>query len=234
MYNIVTLDPSLISTALVVSDGNDFKMFNYCRKDSVHGKKDMTKWFKMANDHITYRFIEYRTFEDYSEGEIVKLKDYDKITDDIIIDIQENIDNSKPTKIAIEGFSYNSKNGDIIDLVTFSTLLRKKLYDQISTDITVFSPKSLKIESCKVTYPPINIGKKKEILEYRNNEGIAGGSFTKTEIFKSIIENKEFVDYWTEHCIENKDVIMSPKLIQKPYEDVNDAFILYKILKNQL
>ena len=119
MYNIVAIDPSLISTALVVGSGDTFKMFNYCKESKVYGKTGMNKWFKLAEQLVQYRFIEYREFKEYSEGELIKLKDYDKITDTIIKDILDNIDPSKPTKIGIEGFSYSSKNGSIIDLVTF-------------------------------------------------------------------------------------------------------------------
>jgi hypothetical protein len=38
--NIVTIDPSLISTAVIVNN----KMFNYCRKNNAFGKKGLTKW----------------------------------------------------------------------------------------------------------------------------------------------------------------------------------------------
>jgi len=89
--NIVAIDPSLISTALVVSSGDTFKIYNYCRESKVFGKKGITKWFKSAEEFVTYKFIEYREFEDYSEGELTKLKDYDKITDQIIEDILFNI-----------------------------------------------------------------------------------------------------------------------------------------------
>ena len=207
-YNIVTIDPSLISTALVVSSGDTFKMYNYCRESSAFGKKGITKWFGMAEQHITYKFIEYRSFKDYSEGELIKLKDYDKISDGIISDIKENIDPNKPTKIGIEGYSFSSTAGDIIDLVTFSTILRKKLFDLISEDITVLSPSTLKLESCKLTYPPINIGIKKEKWVYRNNIGISGGSFTKREMFLAIVENEIWEDYWTKHCKLSKTDVL--------------------------
>lgn len=231
-YNIVTIDPSLISTALVVSSGDTFKMYNYCRESSAFGKKGITKWFGMAEQYITYRFIEYRSFKDYSEGELIKLKDYDKISDIIIQDIQDNIDPNNPTKIGIEGYSFSS-TGDIIDLVTFSTILRKKLFDLISEDITVLSPSTLKLESCKLTYPPINIGIKKEKWVYRNNIGISGGSFTKTEMFLTIVENEVWEDYWTKHCKLSKTDILGIAKIPKPYEDVNDAFLIYKYLEKQ-
>jgi hypothetical protein len=232
--NIVAIDPSLISTALVVSSGDTFKIYNYCRESSAFGKSGIKKWFKLAEQFVNYKFIEYREFEDYSEGELTKLKDYDKITDDIIKDILDNIDSSKPTKIGIEGYSFSSTAGDIIDLVTFSTLLRKKLFDEISEDITVLSPSTLKLESCKLTYPPIikEIGGKNPRQEFiwRNSIGVSGGKFTKTEMFMSIVENENWDDYWTNHCKLSKSDITSIATIPKPYEDINDSFLIFKYL----
>ena len=117
--NIVAIDPSLISTALVVSSGDSFKMYNYCRESKAFGKKGITKWFGLAEQYVNYKFIEYREFQDYSEGELTKLKDYDKITDQIIDDILVNIDNTKETVVGIEGYNFGAQVGDLIDLVTF-------------------------------------------------------------------------------------------------------------------
>ena len=234
-YNIVAIDPSLISTALVVSSGDTFKIYNYCRESKVMGKKGMTKWFKLAEQYITYKYVNYRDFADYSEGELVKLKDYDVVTDQIIEDILENIDLKKPTKVGIEGYNFGAQVGDLIDLVTFSTLLRKKLYDKISKDILVLSPSTLKLESCKLTYKPIitEIGKKKKNIkeEWRNNIGISGGKFTKNDIYLAIIENENLNDFWAKHCKSIKDDLIGISTIPKPYEDVDDAFVLYHILK---
>lgn len=231
--NIVSIDPSLISTALIVNG----KFFNYCRESKAYGKTGMTKWFKMAEPFVKYRFIEYREFADYSEGELVKLKDYDLITDMIIKDILDNINRSFPTKIGIEGYSFGAQVGDLIDLVTFSTLLRKKLFDQVSEDILVLSPSTLKLEACKLTYSPIikEIGgkKKRQELIWKNNIGISGGKFTKVDMFLAIIENSEFGDDWSIHCKSIKSDILSVKDIQKPYEDCNDAYLIYKHLQKK-
>jgi hypothetical protein len=233
--NIVAIDPSLISTALVVSSGDTFKIYNYCRESKVFGKKGITKWFKSAEEFVTYKFIEYREFEDYSEGELTKLKDYDKITDQIIEDILFNIDKSKETKIGIEGYNFGAQVGDLIDLVTFSTLLRKKLFDQVSEDIWVMSPSTLKLESCKFSYEPIKketgIKKIKIVEEYRNLLGISGGKFQKPDMFRAIIENKKLNDYWSNHCKLVKDDVLSVSTTPKPYEDVDDAYLIYQILK---
>ena len=225
--NFIGLDPSLISTAMVVNG----KFFNYCREKDAMNKSGYSKWFKYCEDKVTFRFISYRDSDSYSEGELFKLKDYDKISDQIIKDIEDNIDKTQPTKISIEGYSYSSDAGAIIDLVTFSTLLRKKLYDYISTDITVLSPSTLKLESCKLTYPPINEGKKKEKWVYKNSYGISGGSLTKHGMFMCIVDNNEIKDDWSNLCKTLKDDIMGATKVPKPFEDLNDAFLLYHYLK---
>jgi len=228
--NFIGLDPSLISTAVVVNG----KLFNYCREKDAMNKSGYSKWFKYCEDKVNFRFINYRDTDSYSEGELLKLKDYDKITDQIIKDIEENIDKSKPTKVGIEGYSYSSDAGAIIDLVTFSTLLRKKLFDYISQDITVFSPSTLKLESCKLTYPPINEGKKKEKWVYKNAYGISGGSLTKHGMFMCIVDNTEIKDDWSDLCKTLKDDIMGASKVPKPFEDANDSWLLYQILKKNL
>lgn len=233
--NIVAIDPSLVSTALIVSNKESFKIYNYCRESDAWGKKSLKKWFKFADEFVNYRFIEYREFKDYSEGELTKLKDYDKITDKIIDDILSNIDTEKETKIGIEGYNFGAQVGDLVDLVAFSTLLRKKLFDKVSKDITVLSPSTLKLESCKLTYEPITreIGGKNPRIEYkwRNNLGISGGKFQKPDMYQAIIDNKDFDDYWSKHCKIMESDIKSVKSINKPYEDVNDAWFLYHIIK---
>ena len=81
--NFIGIDPSLISTAVVING----KIFNYCRESKVNLKSGMSKWFKSAEQYCTYRFITFREFSNYSDGELTKLKDYDSITEMIIDDI---------------------------------------------------------------------------------------------------------------------------------------------------
>jgi hypothetical protein len=52
-YNIVGLDPSLISTAMVVNG----KLFNYCREKDAMNKSGLSKWFKYCEDKINLKFI---------------------------------------------------------------------------------------------------------------------------------------------------------------------------------
>ena len=169
IYNIIGVDPSLVSTGLTING----KLFNYVKKKSAFNKSGLQKWYKMCEDIVTYRWIEYDSENKiFTDSEVAKIRDYDRVTDIIIEDINANIDHNKETYIMIESYSYSSNAGPLIDLVTFSTLLRIKLLS-ITDNVHIIPPQSLKKESCKLTYKPIEIikgkVKKKITYEYRND-----------------------------------------------------------------
>lgn len=224
--NLVAVDPSLISTAVVVSSGDGFAMLNYVRESDSHSKRGLSKWYKSCEQHVRYRSIEYAAYDNYSDGEVAKLRDYSRITDGMLDDITALIDRSAPTRVCIEGFNYGASVGDLIDLVAFSTLLRTKILS-VTPDLEVISPLTLKQEACKLAYAPVDTGKKKQKLVWRNNQGIAGGHFTKREVFQSIVENPSTQDYWSAQCREVYQEVMSLRSVPKPYEDMNDAFVMY-------
>ena len=99
------------------------------------------------------------------------------------------------------------------------------------------SPSTLKLESCKLTYEPIRteigIKKKKIKEEFRNKIGIPGGKFQKTDMYLAIIENENLGDFWATHCKKSKDDLTAVSTVPKPYEDLNDAYLIYQILKKQ-
>jgi hypothetical protein len=230
--NFIGIDPSLVSTAVVING----TILNYCRESKVMLKTGMSKWFKSAEQYCNYRYINYRDFDNYSDGELTKLKDYDTITEMIIDDILQRINPNEESVIGIEGYNFGATVGDLVDLVTFSTLLRKKLFDRVSEKIIVLSPSTLKLESCKLTYNPIakEIGKKVKRIEYeyRNKLGISGGKFTKRDMALAIMENDKIEDPWFKYLKSVRDEVLSVKDIQKPHEDINDAVLIYHILKS--
>lgn len=223
--NLIGIDPSINSTAVVAND----KIFIHTTDSAVYTKKgNYTKWFGYCENLVNIQTISFSTHKDYSKLEILKLIDYDTITTEIVNNIKVVLDDC-PTKVYIEGYSYSSVSGDLIDLVTFSTLLRKKLYEHITKDIKVIAPSTLKKETAILTYNPINEGKRKEKWVYRNNEGVAGGNFKKPEMYKAIVENDDFKDEWANHLREIYDEVSSLKSIHKPYDDINDAYLLRKL-----
>ena len=230
--NIITIDPSLISTSIVVNG----EIFNFTEEKRVYGKKEMRKWYKIAESYIKYVYIKYDIdYSNYYTSELSKLKNYNRVTDIIITTILSKIDVNEPTKIAIESYSYSSENGDIIDLVTFSTLLRIKLYQNISEDLIIIPPKSLKLLSAKMTYKPDISGVRVMKYTYRNNEGIAGGSFKKIDIYRALIDNKQLKnDNYIKFLKSIKSDVFSLTNIPKPLDDSNDAVCLYWIIKNNI
>ena len=202
----IGLDVSKISTALCIEKNNITKLYSYTTK------KSNNIWVKNTSEIINYRHIEYTYNQepDYSKSELLKLKEFDIITDLIITDIFDNVKNIENAIIGIEGYSYNSK-GPIFDLIEFTTFLKYKLTHKLfgQKDIHIISPLTLKSETCKMTYDPrIELkGKRiiKEILHYENNKGKEATKFDKWDMFYALIDsniNMNLKDWCNKNLIE--------------------------------
>lgn len=242
--NYVAIDPSLSCTAMVVND----RKFVYTTAGVAHTKKgELKRWFQECEDQgvIIRVWDDLSHLENNSETELSKLYRYECITDAIITDILNN-SNSPHYTVGIEGYSHSSNAGPLIDLVTISTLLRSKLIKHvvnyvnyqdtgIDTDTVIVSglrilqPTEVKQRAAMLVYQPIQKGKK---IEYRNPDGVAGGSFKKPEIYKALLHNDNLKgDVWVDYLREQSEEILEMKSIPKPIEDINDAKTLYEILK---
>lgn len=240
-HNIICIDPSLTCTAVIVND----KKAVFVKEELALSKTGKpTKWFEATDDLYE---LHLHTLSDglkltYTEGEVSKLCIYDGITYSIMKFIFQNIDVGLDSKVYIEGYSYSSAAGPLIDLVTFGGMLRLKLYTELTNDITIIAPTSLKLLAAQMTYPVIQKGKKQE---WRNNEGVSGGSFTKPDMYKALIENQNlqdpYMDMLRNFAVDiltvkpstrpSKKVSKKPKTasIPKPIEDLNDAKIMYEV-----
>jgi hypothetical protein len=222
MYtNIIAIDPSLSCTALIVND----KKIVYTNNITSKNKNDFKRWFKVVNGFCDIKVMDSIIKTDYSKTEMAKLILYDKITAIIIDDIKNSMAMSDNSIVLIEGYSQSSISGPLVDLVTFSTLLRIKLHTEITNNILIISPLSLKLIAAKLAYKGNVVGKK---TEYRNHQNIAGGKFKKNEILLSIIENSNLKCGWSDFLRDNKDILTNLKLVPKPIDDINDAKILYE------
>ena len=255
--NIVAIDPSLTCTAMVING----KRFVFASHSLAHTKKGaLTRWFNECSTLIDYNFIDYEKADGYSDNEIVKLLAYEKT----VKEIQDTICKhaipydtgnkiykdetwkipvstwnhafncqSNNLKVLIEGYSYSSQAGPLIDLVTFSTLLRKAMLE-LTKDVTIYAPTQLKLKAAELTYEPIQKGKKVIKYEYRNQQGVSGGQFTKLDMLKCLIDNEKFANDWVHFLKTNKNEILNYKSVPKPIEDVNDAMLLFYIGLNSL
>lgn len=237
--NYIAIDPSLSCTAMVIND----KKFVYTTPAVAHTKKgELKRWFQECED----QGVRIRIFDEidhslsHNELELHKLGYFSRVVDTISTDIDVFCDPSHGILVAIEGYSYSSAAGPLIDLVTFGTLLRRSIYNRFRSasdisgiqipELRILQPTEVKQRAAALTYPPIKKGKK---IEYRNADGIAGGSFKKHQMYKVLTENPNLHnDPWVEFIRGHEDEVMEMKSVPKPIEDINDAKIIYEILKS--
>ncbi len=222
----VGIDPSLSCTAIVINN----EKFVFVNADIALTKKgEFTKWFDRCSSYCdikTYEIKNYKLYE-YSAVEIYKLQAYDKITDDIISVIKQKT-SSKGIVISMEGYSYSALAGPLIDLVGFSTVLRLKILRNVTNDLIIIPPSTLKLEAAKMAYTPIKKGKN---LYYRNNEGLRGGKFKKREMLLSLLDIPFNNDPWLLFLNNYRNELLTKKSIPKPIDDINDALLLYRLRK---
>ena len=224
--NFIGIDISLNSTAIFIENESNISILSFTNK------KDNNIYIKEL-DRCGVKFFHHNreTSEDYSKNEILKLKHYNMLSDKIFSEIISRIDTTKKTLCQIEGYSFSKNTSSILDIVSLSTLIRSKLIQINDIDITIISPSTLKLETCKLVYPPINVGKKKPKYEYRNNEGLSGGSFKKPHMYRAIIEGNINTPIYS-MLYTYKDLMDRDK-IPNPIEDIIDATFACKIKKNQ-
>ena len=210
MY-IVGIDPSLSSSAISIYKDGELRLFNY------NNKKENYIWFKECKDLVDFTHHTYVLGKDFSASEVDKIRIYDNVTENLVNNIKLVVGNS-PCKIYMEGYSYSSK-GKIIDLVAFSTLIRYKLSKIPQVELFIIPPSSLKKYIGEFVYEKDKKGM------YRNEEGKAAGSFDKKDMMNALLELHLDFPY-IEYLEENRDKILSPVNIPKPFDDMNDAVIL--------
>ena len=83
----IGLDVSKVSTALCIEKNDITKLYSYTTK------KDNNIWIKDTSDFINYRNIIYNYSDenDYSKSELLKLHEFDYVSDLIINDIFDNV-----------------------------------------------------------------------------------------------------------------------------------------------
>jgi len=216
MY-IIGIDPSLSSSAITIYKDGNYQLFNYTNKEAKY------IWFKSTNHLIDFLHHNYVIGDNFSESEVEKIKIYDEVTDEIVNNIRRVVGNCR-SKIYMEGYSYSSK-GKIIDLVAFSTLIRYKLSKIPKADLFIIPPSSLKKYVGELAYGERFVLKKDKKGMCRNDEGKAAGSFDKKDMMKALLTLDLELPYF-DYLLDNRDKLLNPKNIPKPFDDVNDSLLL--------
>lgn len=225
MDNYIGVDISLNSTAVYIESNKGVNILSFTNK------KDTNKYIKELETYgVKFFHLLNEKSDNYSENEILQLKKYDFIATEMIKSILSCIDLKQKTKCVIEGFSFSKNTQSILNIVELSTLIRLNILKEIDgVDIKIISPKSLKVEACKMCYEPINIGIKKQKYKYCNHQGITGGNFKKPEMYRAVIEGQ--IDTPLLQMFETYKDLMNRDKIPNPIEDIIDAMFACKVAK---
>ncbi len=226
--NFIGIDISINSTAVFIDNGRYEKILSFTNK------KDNNIYIKELSRYgVKFSHFEKPVSKEYSKNEILKIQYYNNISDKIVFEIVSNIDLNEKTYCQIEGYSFSKNTSSILDIVSLSTLIRSKLMVAIENiDMRIISPSTLKLETCKMVYKPINVGKKKPKLEYRNNMNVSGGSFKKHDMYRSILDGKIHNPIY-DFLVEYEHLLEMAK-IPNPIEDIIDSIFACKILKKNI
>lgn len=188
----IGLDISTTSTAIAINENDkQFKYYNITDHP--------TKYHKNSKNITSYIVSKADCNEQYTQNELNKLKKYKEIESKLAF-ILEKYKNDEII-INIEGYSYSSQAGNIIDIVTLSTILRLKCLE-FSSDITITSPQSLKKQALTNCYKKDKHDMMNKFLEDFDDETVS--------IYSEIKAIQE----------------LKLKSIPKPYDDIVDAFWL--------
>lgn len=226
--NFIGIDISLNSTAIYIESRQKSSILSFTNK------KDNNIYIKEL-DRYGVKFFHHNreVSKDYSSNEILKMKHFINLSNLIISEIIKVIDINDKTYCQIEGYSFSKNTSSILDIVSLSTLIRCKLIENIKDiDISIISPSSLKLETCKLVYTPIDVGKKKPKYEYKNNQGISGGSFKKPQMFRAMIEGE--IDSPIFKMLKSYEDLMERDKIPNPIEDIIDSIFACKIKINDI
>jgi hypothetical protein len=226
--NYIGIDISLNSTAVFIEVKNNKYILSFTNK------KDNNIYIKELSRYgVKFFHLNKDSSDDYSKNEIIKLNHYIKLAKMITCEITKLINTDEKTYCQIEGYSFSKNTSSILDIVSLSTLIKSNLIQDINDiDLSIISPSSLKLDTCKLVYKPMDIGKKKTKLKFVNNQGISGGSFKKPQMYRALLEGKIDTPIF-EMLMSYKDLMDRDK-IPNPIEDIIDATFACKLKIKEL
>ena len=221
--NTIGIDISLNSTAATLSDGEKTYILSF------NNKKDNNKWItELDSAGVDITQIYRKTSDDYSKNEIVKLTDFIRISEQIVSKIISYLNPSLDTFCVIEGYSFSRNTSSILDIVSLSTLIKTSLLSKINNiTIEILSPLTLKLEACKMVYPPTVIGSRKKKLKWVNPQGISGGSFKKQHMFQAFLDLKPDNNLYK--TLYHYSDLVNREKIPNPIEDIIDSFFAHSV-----
>ena len=206
--NYLAIDFSLNSPGVCIYNDKSKKYhFIAYMKPGTGTKKDrkLQEEISLLKDVTLIYQPDFTNDEQYSSAELLKIKRYDRMADDIINLVLQDSYDGDGFMIAFEGTSYGSKMGtnNMIDMAAGAAILKLKLLKTLKPeDIQTIAPTSIKKFAGK-------------------------GNMNKLQLFEAFVENK-IGDKNLEKSPFFKWILGEDfgSKIPKPLDDLVDAFFL--------
>jgi hypothetical protein len=148
--NFVAVDYSLNSPGICVYNDKSkkYQFISYIKpKTGTKAEQKLQEEIGILSDVTLIHQPDFTKEEGYSDGELAKIKRYDRMADDVINLILQNSFENDGFIIAFEGTSYGSKMGtnNMIDMAAGAAILKLKILKTLKPDdIRTIAPTTLK------------------------------------------------------------------------------------------
>ena len=212
--NYIAVDFSLNSPGICIYNDNDNKYhFISYIKSGVGTKKErkLQEEISLLDDVTLSNQPDWTSTNQYSSAELLKIRRYNSMSNDILELILQHTNSSEDYIIAFEGSSYGSKMGtnNIIDMAAGAAILKNNMLETMKPlDIKTVAPTTIKKHAGKGNM------KKRALWD----------SFVENRIQDENIKTSKFFNF-CDNLIEPED-----KKIPKPFDDLVDAYFLCNYL----
>jgi hypothetical protein len=139
---IIGIDFSINSTAVSIRDGDDLTLMSFVPNLEL-GRAAWRVHEALQSELNIFSYQKDAITKNAMEDQQIKIRNADRLSSIIIDSIGEST-LQKVERINIEGFSYASKGNAFIDIITYNTFLKCKMYQIVKDRIFVIPPKTLK------------------------------------------------------------------------------------------
>jgi hypothetical protein len=206
--NFLAVDFSLNSPGICLFNDKSKKyhFISYMKPGTgTKAEQKLQEELSLLGDVTLINQPDFTNTETFSSAELLKVKRYDKMADDLINLILQNSFDGDGFVIAFEGTSYGSNGGtnNIIDMAAGAAILKLKL-------LKTLNPEDI------LTVPPTTIKK------------FAGkGNMNKIQLFESFQQNVNADPVLAKSPLwKNVKDLEAGKKIPKPLDDLVDAYFL--------
>ena len=212
--NYISVDFSLNSPGICLynDNTNKYHFISYIKK-GVGTKKEqkLQEEISLLDDVTLTNQPDWTSTNQYSSAELLKIRRYNSMSNDILDLILKCTDSSEDYTIAFEGSSYGSKMGtnNLIDMAAGAAILKNNMLESISPiDIKTIAPTTIKKHAGKGNM------KKRELWD----------AFVENRIQDENIKTSKLFNFCGD-LVESDD-----KKIPKPFDDLVDAYFLCNYL----